>query len=183
MRRTNKEGFCQYFVPVFLQIKQQFNSMSSKKSNGPLSKSSYAKICRLVATLTTLMHTNNLETSDNLLTIAMQTNPTPSGSFYELIYNMLSISGLTLPVILVALKYTHQYVCSNTNSIKDPQLLITIAAMTANKFLDDLRLSNTWWSRTSGIPLDVLNRNELLFLTDIAYTLHLSDKEYVHVLD
>lgn len=150
---------------------------SKKKASTSLTKSSYAKVCRLVATAVHLMNTNTMDA--DILSIAKLTNPKPTASFYEFTYNMLSRSKLSLPVILISLKYLHSYLVLNTKSIRDHHLLITVASMTANKFLDDLRLSNSWWSRTSGIPIQQLNQAELLFLRDISYSLHLRNSEYM----
>ncbi|KAJ3377251.1 hypothetical protein HDU92_008493 [Lobulomyces angularis] len=131
----------------------------------------------MASTIIHLMFTNKIDT--DLLTIAKLTHPKTTTAFYDFTFNLLSKAKLSLPLILVSLKYIHSFQIKNSKSIKDQSLLLIVALMTSNKFLDDMRLSNSWWSRTTGLNLSTINQAELFFLDDINYTLHLRDKEYI----
>ncbi|KAI8850056.1 hypothetical protein BC829DRAFT_489008 [Chytridium lagenaria] len=60
----------------------------------------------------------------------------------------------------------------------NPFSLLIAALMSSNKFLDDARYSNRWWSKVSEMPLPDVNRAESEFLHILGYGLSVSPREY-----
>ncbi len=50
--------------------------------------------------------------------------------------------------------------------------IFVVALVLSSKYLNDRNASNSAWSRISGIPLENLNRMEMLLLSVIEYRLH-----------
>ncbi|KAJ3103800.1 hypothetical protein HDU96_009140 [Phlyctochytrium bullatum] len=60
----------------------------------------------------------------------------------------------------------------------NPFALLIAALMSSNKFLDDARYSNKWWSKVSEMSLDEVNHSERRFLDALGYGLAVSPVEY-----
>ncbi|KAJ1551803.1 hypothetical protein HK096_005779 [Nowakowskiella sp. JEL0078] len=56
--------------------------------------------------------------------------------------------------------------------------LLLASLMTANKFLDDERFSNKWWSKVSEFSLEDLGDLEMSFLVGLEFDLDVKDNEY-----
>ncbi|KAJ3167826.1 hypothetical protein HK101_011701 [Irineochytrium annulatum] len=65
-------------------------------------------------------------------------------------------------------------------SAKNPFSLLLASLITANKFMDDARFSNKWWSRVSEMPLPTINAVESDFLHHLNFTLVVPQREYDH---
>ena len=67
-----------------------------------------------------------------------------------------------------------------TSSTNPPQSLISdsslgtlllLSVMLANKWLRDVPVRNSWWAKTFGVPLSVLNQSELVFMRKLRNSL------------
>ena len=141
-----------------------------------LGRSSYAKISRLSCTVLHILDSNITE---NLLKSVQFNLSPPCKNLYNFIFNLISDSQLSLPLVLVSLKYAQIYYLSKSRQLTDVKLIFLISVIAANKFLDDNRLANTWWSSISNIEINLLNKSELKFYKDLRFNLHLRGKEYV----
>jgi len=54
---------------------------------------------------------------------------------------------------------------------------VVVALMLANKFNDDNTFTNKSWSDASGIPVEVLNREEKVWLEDIKWSLLVNESD------
>ncbi|KAJ3416789.1 hypothetical protein HDV05_000163 [Chytridiales sp. JEL 0842] len=62
--------------------------------------------------------------------------------------------------------------------LDNPFSLLVVALMTSNKFLDDARYSNRWWSKISEMPHSELNTTESQFLKTLGFELVFEPREY-----
>ncbi|KAI8805017.1 hypothetical protein BJ742DRAFT_426489 [Cladochytrium replicatum] len=56
--------------------------------------------------------------------------------------------------------------------------LLVSSLICANKFLEDNRFSNRWWSKVSELPVEEINSAELKFLCGVGFDLYLENDEY-----
>ncbi|KAI8815125.1 hypothetical protein BJ742DRAFT_5046 [Cladochytrium replicatum] len=56
--------------------------------------------------------------------------------------------------------------------------LLVSSLICANKFLEDNRFSNRWWSKVAELPVEEINSSELKFLCGIGFDLYLESDEY-----
>ncbi|KAI9101835.1 hypothetical protein DFS34DRAFT_577877, partial [Phlyctochytrium arcticum] len=123
----------------------------------------------------------------------------PPAALLVFAQKLISNSKLSLPVILVSLKYVERFLrgvrdqavkgCEFGNNesahtfdlrhVTSEYGLLVAALASANKFLDDSRFSNRWWAKVSEIGLLDLNKIEMAFLSGISYDLFLGDAAYV----
>ncbi|KAJ3092976.1 hypothetical protein HK102_013766 [Quaeritorhiza haematococci] len=171
---------------------------SSHKKGGSMSKS-YDRISRLVATVVrTLVQLPNSKVMPTVpsgwMILAAQNGVKPSAGLFALAHKLLSSAKLSLPVILMALKYLERYhrhklsnasMCVGTAGATTPSEfgLLMACLMTANKFLDDSRYSNHWWSTVAEMPLAEVNSTEIDFLLGVSFDLHVQELEYLEWVD
>ncbi|RKO89964.1 hypothetical protein BDK51DRAFT_32963 [Blyttiomyces helicus] len=148
-------------------------------------------------------------TAGGWLPIAQEVNLHASQGVHCYAKRLVANSRLSLQSILVALKYLdrfHHYqaraagqfppcaeeaeenyiyptfIRAQVRTLEGPHseaALLTAALMAANKFLDDGRYSNRWWSDVSGMPIAEIHAIETSFLTGIGYHLFVAEKEYI----
>ncbi|KAI8995905.1 hypothetical protein BC832DRAFT_542800 [Gaertneriomyces semiglobifer] len=187
-------------------------SLSARKSAASASKASYSRVSRLVATVVHLMiHQFSLPPSQfsppvkssywlALAKAALGTSiPRPSAALFAFAQRVISNSKLSLPVILVALKYVETFLVAlrtqpagtsnrppGTPPLLDLRLDTAVefnvllgALMAANKFLDDSRYSNRWWAKVAEMPIPRVNHVEMAFLDGLSFRLHIHEDTYV----
>ena len=118
---------------------------------------------------------------------SIQPNAAVQPAFRKYVSSILSSTRLPSSTIVLALHYlaTRMTILSaRSNATPDAspisfgsQLypLLTTALMLASKFLDDNTFQNRSWADVSQIPVSELNRHELEWLTDIRWSLHITN--------
>ena len=57
--------------------------------------------------------------------------------------------------------------------------LLVVSLILAQKFYNDVPIRNSWWAKTFGIPLEVLNVSEITFLRWLNYSLETSEEDTI----
>ncbi|KAJ1558270.1 hypothetical protein HK405_014041, partial [Cladochytrium tenue] len=135
------------------------------------------------------------------------TLPRPSAALYAFAHRLLSSARLSLPVILVALRYLDAYY--HEDQLREekedetglhqqqqqpeeqqeqdhlqrrrrltPFTALLACLVAANKFLDDSRYSNAWWSRVAELPLEQVNAFERDLLRTLRFRLAVPAEDY-----
>ncbi|MCJ1310099.1 hypothetical protein MMC25_003760 [Agyrium rufum] len=106
----------------------------------------------------------------------------PSMGFRKWVTTILSTTQVTQNVILLALMFIYRLKKLNPTVKGKPGSefrLLTVALMLGNKFLDDNTYTNKTWAEVSGISVQEIHIMEVEFLSNMKYTLYVSDQEWV----
>ena len=94
---------------------------------------------------------------------------------------ILSTTQVTQNVILLALMFIYRLKKLNP-TVKGKSgsefRLLTVALMLGNKFLDDNTYTNKTWAEVSGISVQEIHIMEVEFLSNMKYTLYVSELEW-----
>lgn len=105
----------------------------------------------------------------------------PSMGFRKWVTTMLSTTQVTQNVILLALMFIYRLKKLNP-TVKGKSgsefRLLTVALMLGNKFLDDNTYTNKTWAEVSGISVQEIHIMEVEFLSNMRYTLYVSEQEW-----
>lgn len=104
--------------------------------------------------------------------------------FFNFTYNAISDVNIFIFSIMLLKK------AMNSKSFKKtlPRLedierimgtLLLVSSVLAQKFYKDIPIRNSWWAKTYGIPLDVLNTSEITFLGWLNYSLEIPEEDII----
>lgn len=96
-------------------------------------------------------------------------------NFVRHILHQSRISYATVATGLLYLLWCKQALKKNMSKYRKTITLYEVfvaSLVLSSKYLNDRNASNSAWSRISGIPLETLNRTEMLLLSVIEYRLH-----------
>lgn len=193
------------------------SSCSRSKRQPSASKASYARVSRLVSTVVCLMlhHLSSVSLDhfdpnrpSQWLALGKQSPVRPPAALFAFSQRLIANSKLSLPVILVSLKYVERYLVNKRRRNSETQVseesdpvriymqlenpeqhpfggrtseygVLLAALAAANKFLDDSRYSNRWWAKVAEMRLGQVNLIEMEFLNGISFDLYIQEKEYV----
>ncbi|MCJ1388131.1 hypothetical protein MMC18_000976 [Xylographa bjoerkii] len=105
----------------------------------------------------------------------------PTMGFRKWVTTILSTTQVTQNVILLALMFIYRLKKLNPTVKGKPGSefrLLTVALMLGNKFLDDNTYTNKTWAEVSGISVQEIHIMEVEFLSNMRYTLYVSDLEW-----
>lgn len=105
----------------------------------------------------------------------------PTSGFRKWVTTVLSTTQVTQNVILLALMFIYRLKRLNPGvkgKLGSEFRLLTVALMLGNKFLDDNTYTNKTWAEVSGISVQEIHIMEVEFLSNMRYTLYVSDKEW-----
>ncbi|MCJ1281481.1 hypothetical protein MMC26_000801 [Xylographa opegraphella] len=105
----------------------------------------------------------------------------PTIGFRKWVTTILSTTQVTQNVILLALMFIYRLKKLNPTVKGKPGSefrLLTVALMLGNKFLDDNTYTNKTWAEVSGISVQEIHIMEVEFLSNMRYTLYVSDLEW-----
>ena len=101
--------------------------------------------------------------------------------FRKWVTTILSTTQVTQNVILLALMFIYRLKKLNP-TVKGKSgsefRLLTVALMLGNKFLDDNTYTNKTWAEVSGISVQEIHIMEVEFLSNMKYTLYVSELEW-----
>ena len=105
----------------------------------------------------------------------------PNMGFRKWVTTILSTTQVTQNVILLALMFIYRLKKLNP-TVKGKSgsefRLLTVALMLGNKFLDDNTYTNKTWAEVSGISVQEIHIMEVEFLSNMKYTLYVSELEW-----
>ncbi|KAJ4305241.1 hypothetical protein N0V90_000772 [Kalmusia sp. IMI 367209] len=102
----------------------------------------------------------------------------PTVAFRRWTKQVLMTTQLGTSHILLAMLYIYRLKVTNPSVVGKPgseYRVLTIALMLANKFLDDNTYTNRTWAEVTGIPVQEVNVMEVDFLTNMRYSLMVSE--------
>ncbi|MCJ1478852.1 hypothetical protein MMC13_007536 [Lambiella insularis] len=105
----------------------------------------------------------------------------PTMGFRKWVTTILSTTQVTQNVILLALMFIYRLKKLNPTVKGKPGSefrLLTVALMLGNKFLDDNTYTNKTWAEVSGISVQEIHIMEVEFLSNMRYTLYVSEEEW-----
>lgn len=105
----------------------------------------------------------------------------PSIGFRKWVTTILSTTQVTQNVILLALMFIYRLKKLNPGvkgKVGSEFRLLTVALMLGNKFLDDNTYTNKTWAEVSGISVLEIHIMEVEFLSNMRYTLYVSEAEW-----
>ena len=105
----------------------------------------------------------------------------PSIGFRKWVTTILSTTQVTQNVILLALMFIYRLKKLNPGvkgKVGSEFRLLTVALMLGNKFLDDNTYTNKTWAEVSGISVLEIHIMEVEFLSNMRYTLYVSEVEW-----
>lgn len=105
----------------------------------------------------------------------------PTSGFRKWVTTILSTTQVTQNVILLALLFIYRLKRLNPGvkgKLGSEFRLLTVALMLGNKFLDDNTYTNKTWADVSGISVPEIHIMEVEFLSNMRYTLYVSETEW-----